>query len=49
MSRDVTIYIVDIFIATNKISRYTKRFKNAREIVKSGAEVDVRYFDKSAA
>lgn len=40
MSRDVTIYIVDIFIATNKIGRYIKRFKTAQELLHSELEWD---------
>ncbi|PLY08045.1 MAG: hypothetical protein C0625_03610 [Arcobacter sp.] len=30
-SRDLSLYIVDIFIAINKIQRYTKEFANAED------------------
>jgi len=40
MYRDLTFYIVDIFIANNKIKRYTKNFKNAEELFWSELEWD---------
>lgn len=38
--RDVSLYIVDIFIAINKIQRYTKIFTNAEELKWSELEWD---------
>ena len=29
--RDISLYIVDIFIAINKIQRYTQKFSNAQD------------------
>ncbi len=40
MSRDIDFYIVDIFIANNKINRYTKNFENAEELFWSELEWD---------
>jgi len=31
--RDSTLYIVDIFIAFNKVSRYTEEFQNGEELL----------------
>ena len=33
MSRDVTFYIVDIFIAINKLKRYSKAYNNAIDLL----------------
>ena len=33
--RDMTLYIVDIFIAIDKIKRYTKEFENGLELLNS--------------
>lgn len=38
--RDFTLYIVDIFIAINKIQRYTKKFTNAEDFRWSELEWD---------
>lgn len=38
--RDFTLYIVDIFIAINKIQRYTKKFANAEDFRWSELEWD---------
>ena len=35
MSRDITLYIVDILIAIDKIKRYSKPFLNAQELLYS--------------
>ena len=39
-SRDLSLYIVDIFIAINKIGRYTKKFTNAEDFKWSELEWD---------
>lgn len=33
--RDMSVYIIDIFIAINKIERYTETFTNAQELLHS--------------
>ena len=38
--RDISLYIVDIFIAANKLTRYTKRFNNAEDFLHSEIEWD---------
>lgn len=38
--RDISLYIVDIFIAINKIQRYTKKFTNAEDFKWSELEWD---------
>jgi len=38
--RDVSFYIIDIFIAIDKIDRYTKSFNNAQELLYSELEWD---------
>ncbi|MGE4456496.1 MAG: DUF86 domain-containing protein [Arcobacteraceae bacterium] len=35
MYRDISLYILDIFIASNKISRYTEKFTNAQDFLHS--------------
>ena len=35
MYRDISLYILDIFIASNKISRYTENFSNAHDFLNS--------------
>jgi uncharacterized protein with HEPN domain len=40
--RDMTLYIVDIFIASNKISRYIINFNNADSFLWSELEWDAR-------
>lgn len=40
MSRDQSLYIIDIFIAFNKIQRYTASFKNASDFLHSELEWD---------
>ncbi|QOG12501.1 DUF86 domain-containing protein [Arcobacter sp. FWKO B] len=35
MYRDISLYILDIFIASNKISRYTENFTNAQDFLNS--------------
>jgi uncharacterized protein with HEPN domain len=40
MSRDISLYIVDIFIAINKIKRYTAKFQTADEFLWSEVEWD---------
>jgi len=38
--RDSAFFLVDIFIASNKIERYTKRFENASSLLESELEWD---------
>ncbi len=38
--RSYALYIVDIFIAINKIERYTQKFENAQEFLNSELEWD---------
>jgi len=38
--RDITLYIVDILLAINKIERYTDQFNNAEEFLHSELEWD---------
>lgn len=38
--RDISLYIIDIFIAANKLKRYTVRFNNATEFLHSEVEWD---------
>ncbi|SFP06668.1 HepT-like ribonuclease domain-containing protein [Hydrogenimonas thermophila] len=38
--RDISLYIVDIFIAIDKIGRYTKNFDNAQDLLYSELEWD---------
>jgi len=38
--RDVSLYIVDIFIAIDKIKRYTQTFRNAKDFLHSEMEWD---------
>jgi len=33
LHRDITFYVVDIFIAIDKVKRYTKRFENGSELL----------------
>jgi uncharacterized protein with HEPN domain len=40
MYRDVSLYIVDIFIAIDKIKRYTAKFQNSDELLWSEVEWD---------
>ena len=40
MYRDISLYIVDIFIAIDKIKRYTAKFQNADELLWSEVEWD---------
>jgi len=40
LDRDNSLYVVDIFIACDKISRYTKRFNNAQDFLYSELEWD---------
>lgn len=40
MSRETSFYIVDIFIAADKIKRYTKKFDNATAFLHSELEWD---------
>lgn len=39
-NREITLYFLDIFIAYDKISRYTKRFDNAQDFLHSELEWD---------
>ena len=39
-NRKSSFYIVDIFIATNKISRYTNKFDNADDFLNSEMQWD---------
>jgi uncharacterized protein with HEPN domain len=39
-NRDITLYIVDILIAIDKIKRYTKNIDNAEELLHSELEWD---------
>lgn len=39
-NRDISLYVVDIFIAIDKIQRYTKKFNNADEFKWSELEWD---------
>ena len=38
--RDISLYIIDIFIAANKIKRYTAKFNNATDFLHSEIEWD---------
>ena len=38
--RDISLYIIDVFIACNKIQRYTKNFSNADDFKWSELEWD---------
>lgn len=38
--RDITLYIIDIFIAANKLTRYTIKFINSEEFLHSEIEWD---------
>lgn len=38
--RDIEFYIVDIFIACDKIKRYSQKFEDAQELLYSDLEWD---------